>query len=75
MANFFRHVLPNPDKYKYHVLRQLLFLILLFSRIQFEDVALNCALWLLSEKANLSSKAMSNVVHVARTMTSMVSTP
>ncbi|KAJ7377337.1 hypothetical protein OS493_029696 [Desmophyllum pertusum] len=36
------------------------------------DVALNCALWLLSEKANLSSKAMSNVVHVARTMTSMV---
>lgn len=42
--------------------------------LQFDEVALNSALWLL-DKAELSPKAMSNVIHVVRTMTSMVSAP
>ncbi|XP_078360115.1 protein-glutamine gamma-glutamyltransferase K-like isoform X2 [Oculina patagonica] len=37
---------------------------------QFDEVALNSALWLL-DKAELRPKAMSNVIHVVRTMTSM----
>ncbi|XP_078360106.1 protein-glutamine gamma-glutamyltransferase K-like, partial [Oculina patagonica] len=38
---------------------------------QFDDVVLKSALWLL-KKAELSPKSMSNVIHVVRTMTSMV---
>lgn len=43
-----------------------------FVTIQFEDVALNCALWLL-DKAELSCVARSSPIQVVRTISAMVS--
>ena len=50
-----------------------LFFFCFYFCLQFDYVVLKSALWLL-DKAGLVPKAMSNVVHVTRTMTSMVST-